>query len=408
MKGGKANDMGITLHRLGTSMWSLVPNELEQIASPDMSVPVKQSIKSGRSFSNILTTVLSLNFAGTALSLLFEATFDSDAPPSRIARHFIDSFVYSNCIGALVGFAVLHYTPRLALKRFPLNWMLLISMILGLTLVGSLVAGFTLMGIGIFPSGDYSWIGLHRLGLGFLLAFIFGVSMYFYESVRLRLNTATQQLRAKELEGERAQKLAVEASLSSLESRIHPHFLFNTLNSISALIQEDPQLAERMVERLAALLRFSLDSNHRSTILLEQELKIAIDYLEIEKARFGERLNYHIEVPAELNAVYVPPFVIQTLVENSVKHAVSLKREGGEIQLKVIAVGERVNIEVTDDGAGFIPDAIAVGHGLDNLRARLAALFSEEAALDVSRKDGLTVVSVSFPYHHQEVKVETV
>ena len=370
-----------------------------------MSVPAKQLIKSERSFSNILTTVLSLNFAGTVLALLFEATFNSDAPPSRIAHHFIDSFVYSNYVGTLVGFAVFYSTPRLGYLDFPLNWLLLISLILSLTFVGSLAAGFTLMGIGIFPPKDYSWIALHRMGLGFLLALICGISLYFYETVRLRLNTATLQLRTKELEGERLRKLAVEVSLASLEARIHPHFLFNTLNSISSLIQEDPQLAERMVERLAALLRFSLDSNHRNTILLEQELKIAIDYLEIEKARFGERLHYSIEVPVELNAVHVPPFVIQTLVENSVKHAVSLKREGGEIKLKVIAMDDRVNIEVADNGAGFTTDAISAGHGLDNLRARLAALFGDEATLEVLMKEGLTVVRVSFP-RHQTAKVE--
>jgi two-component system sensor histidine kinase AlgZ len=399
--------MGVALNKLGTSTWCLVPDDSEYIATSKMSVPVEQPIKSDRSFSNILTTVLALNFAGTVLALLFEAIFNSDVPPSPITRYFVDSFVYANCIGTLWGVAVFHYTPRLMFMRPPLNWILLIIMILSLTFIGSLMAGFTLMGIGAFPPGDYSWIALHRMGLGFLISVVFGISTYFYESVRLSLMTTTQQLHAKKLEGERAHKLAVEASLSSLESRLHPHFLFNTLNSISSLIQEDPQLAERMVERLAALLRFSLDSSHRSTILLEQELKIAIDYLEIEKARFGERLHYLIEVPSELNAVRVPPFIIQTLVENSVKHAVSLKRRGGEIQLKVSAVDDRVTIEVTDDGAGFTADAITVGHGLDNLRARLAALFGQEAKLDVLRKDGLMVVSASFP-HHQPAKVDTV
>jgi sensor histidine kinase YesM len=404
---GKGKQMENTLDGLGASTWCLVQDVAEHIASSDMNEPVKQYIKSDRSFSNILTTVLSLNFAGTVLALLFEAMFNSDVPPNPITRYFVDSFVYANCIGTLWGVAVFHYTPRLMFMRSPLNWILLISMILSLVFVGSLVAGFTLMGIGVFPPKDYSWITLHRMGLGFLISLVFGISTYFYESVRLSLRTTTQQLHAKKLEGERAQKLAVEASLSSLESRIHPHFLFNTLNSISSLIQEDQQLAERMVERLAALLRFSLDSNHHSTILLEQEVKISIDYLEIEKARFGERLQYHVEVSAKLKAVHVPPFVIQTLVENSVKHAVSLKREGGKIQLKVIPVGDRVNIEVTDDGAGFTAEAITVGHGLDNLHARLTVLFGEEAALNVMRKDSLTVVSVSFP-HPQPAKVEAV
>src|SRR5918911_1035377 len=94
------------------------------------------SRKSDRSFINILTTVLSANFVGTVLALLLEATFHSDLPPSQIASHFIDSFVYSNCIGILVGFAILSQTPRLARMPFPANWVLLLCMILGLAFVG--------------------------------------------------------------------------------------------------------------------------------------------------------------------------------------------------------------------------------------------------------------------------------
>ena len=393
--------METTLQTIGTSSQRLAPPYLEVRISQDAGASIHPSTKSDRSFGNILTTVLSWNFAATLLALLFEATFHYDAPAGQIARQFVDSYVYSNCIGTLLGFAIFGFTPWLFHRRFPLNWVLLIGMILSLTFVGSLMAGSLLMVLDIFPPGDYTWIALHRMGLGFLLALVFGVSGYFYESVRLRLNTTTQQLRTKELDEQRAQKLAVEASLSSLESRVHPHFLFNTLNSISSLIQEDPLLAERMVERLAALLRFSLDSSHRSTIPLEQELKIAVDYLEIEKARFGERLHYQIDIPAELNSMLVPPFVIQTLVENSVKHAVSLKRKGGEIRLKASAVDDRVNIEVGDDGPGFSADAINAGHGLDNLRVRLATLFDKEAALDISRQSGFTVVSVSLPNHQQ-------
>ena len=371
-----------------------------------MSVSAGQPVKSDRSFSDILTVVLSWNFAGTILALLFEETSRPDAAPVLIAQHFIDSFVYSNCIGTLLGFAVLSFTPRLMLQRFPLNWLLLAGLILGLTFVGSLLAGFTLMWLGIFPPRDYSWLTLRRMGLGFLLAVVFGVGAFFYESTRLRLSSTARRLRAKELAEERAQKLAVEASLSSLESRVRPHFLFNTLNSISSLIQEDPRLAERMVERLAALLRFTLDSGQRSTIPLEQELKIVVDYLEIERARFGARLNYRIEVAAELGALAVPPFVVQTLVENSVKHAVSRKRQGGEIRLRAREADGLVKIEVWDDGAGFTAEALVAGHGLDNLRARLAALFGGQTALDISRRENFTVVSVTLP--RRLAKVEAV
>lgn len=370
---------------------------LEDMTFPFVKTSADRTNKSDRSFGSMLTTVLALNFAGTLLAVLLEAIFRSDELPGQVAANFMDSFVYSSYIGTSVGFAILHFTPRLNRQKFPLNWILLVGMILGLTYLGSLAAGFTLMAAGLFPPDDYSWLTLRRMSLGFLIALVFGASAYFYESVRLKLKATAEHLKAKESAEESARKHAAEASLSSLESRLRPHFLFNTLNSISALIAEDAPLAERMVERFAALLRFSLDSNHRRTIPLEQELKIAVDYLEIEKARFGARLRYSADVPAEFYNVEVPPFLIQTLVENSVKYAVAVKREGGAISIKARAAGEQLQIEVWDDGAGFTEEAIVAGHGLDNLRARLAAIFEGKAGLEMSKKDGFAVVRVCLP-----------
>ncbi len=386
--------------RIETGNWKIFPGSIEDMASRvEQNEPrtiITSAVKTDRSLSNILGTTITLNFVGIVLALLLEAIF-GNLTPLQIAGNFIDSFFYANYIGMLFVFAVLNFTPRLNLLSFPLRWALLVGMILGLTFIGSLMAGFTLMWIGAFPPDDYSWITLRRMDLGFLLASVLGISLYLYETVRLKLRATTEQLRNKESEEELAQKLALEASLSSLESRIQPHFLFNTLNSISSLIQEDAPLAERMIERLAALLRFSLDTNLRNTIPLERELKIAVDYLEIEKARFGERLRYEIDVSDELKTILIPPFIIQTLVENSVKHAVSTKRKGGEILVKAQAVDNRIKIEVWDDGAGFSSGEIVAGHGLDNLRSRLAALFETKAALEISRKNNFTIVGVSLP-----------
>lgn len=392
--------MEITLNKIEKFIWSFTPVRWEDMLFPAVITSDARAVKSDRSFGNILKTIISLNFVGVVLALLLEATFGS-LTPSQIASHFIHSFFYANYIGTLFGFAVLYFTPFLNLLNFFLRWALLVGMILGFTFVGSIMAGFTLMWLGSFPPDDYSWMTLRRMGLGFLIALVFGISLYFYETVRLKLGATNERLRTKESEKQLAQKLALEASLSSLESRIHPHFLFNTLNSVSSLVQEDPPLAERMIERLAALLRFSLDSNHRSTIPLEQELKIAVDYLEIERARFGERLRYLIDVSEELKTVRVPPFIIQTLVENSIKHAVSRQKKGGEIQVRARRAGTventRIHIEVRDSGEGFAPDDIPVGHGLDNLRSRLSVLFKTKAELDVLRKGNFTIVRVSLP-----------
>ena len=353
-------------------------------------------LRSDRTFANTLTTVLSWNFAATILALLFEATYQLRSPPAVIAAHFVHSFVYSNCIGMLVGFAVLGFTPWIKRQRVPANWLFLTTMILSLTFIGSLAAGFVLMGLGMFSAHDYSWMSLRRMGLGFLLALVFGIGGYLYEGMRLRLKHTTEELRAKTRQEEIAHQLAVEARLSSLQSRVQPHFLFNTLNSISSLIDEDPALAERLVERLAALLRFALESSGRPMIPLQQELKIAADYLEIETTRYGKRLQYEIDVSSRLNHTQVPPFVIQTLVENSVEH-VSRQRTDLTIQISAALSDGRLAIQVSDNGPGFNEDAITAGHGLDNLRARLSALFAGDSALELTKHNGAMLVTITLP-----------
>jgi LytS/YehU family sensor histidine kinase len=161
---------------------------------------------------------------------------------------------------------------------------------------------------------------------------------------------------------------------------VRPHFLFNALNSALALIPEDPKRAEDVLERLAALLRFSLDAQAR-LVTLGEELRVVVDYLEIERARFGDRLAYELDVPAELHAHEVPAFAVQTLVENSVKYAVSARKDGARIEVRCRRDGERLRIEITDDGPGFSGQIWIPGHGLDGLRARLDALYGARAKL---------------------------
>jgi LytS/YehU family sensor histidine kinase len=226
-----------------------------------------------------------------------------------------------------------------------------------------------------------------------------GVSAFAYSILRGALADTTEALHRRQLAEERALKLAAEAQLASLESRVRPHFLFNTLNTISALIPEDPKQAEALVGRLAALLRLSLDSNPNKLVSLAQELKITTDYLEIERARFGDRLRYEMDVEADLQTVEVPPLSLQTLVENSVKHSISTRLEGGHIHIGAHSVNGAVRLEVSDDGPGFSRDAIRSGHGLDNLQGRLDALFGAQAALQIESRDGQTAVSVTIPRH---------
>jgi LytS/YehU family sensor histidine kinase len=264
-------------------------------------------------------------------------------------------------------------------------------------LIGSLVAGLIIMALGWIPPDLYWDRFWTTLKICILITLQIGISMEIYGNLRSRLEKTSLVLREKELERERALKLATEAKLAALQARLHPHFLFNALNSISALIQEDPVRADQLVERMAALLRVSLDSSQEGLIPLADELKIVIDYLEIEKARFGERLNYHVQVPRDALATRVPPLSLQTMVENSVKHAIAPVRGGGDVRISAHVANGKVEIEISDSGPGFRLNEVPAGHGLDNLRARLGHFFGDGPHLTATVHQGRGRVQMSIP-----------
>ena len=315
---------------------------------------------------------------------------------SDTGRTLFTAFVYCTLI-ALPSIVLLTRISHRYTDRFPRLVVLMQSIALVCTAVaGSLGAGLVFQLIGFVPRNEF-WTEYRAvLPFSVITSLMFGLSISTYETLRFRLQATTLELRTRQVEQERAYKLLAEAQLSSLESRIHPHFLFNTLNSIAALIPSDPARAEDTVSKLASLLRFSLNANNNRFVPLSQELRIVRDYLEIEKTRFGARLNYEIAVPETLDDVKVPPLALQSLVENSVKHVVSQRAEGATIQLIGTAGAGRIRLEVIDDGPGFSLDVITPDHGLGNLAARLELLYGGTGRLEVVRENEKTVVRLDF------------
>ena len=343
-----------------------------------------------------LLFVMSSAIAAFLPAILKMAVHGSVSLP-EVARRFGPNLVVSLSIGGLAWLILPRWGSCITGGRFPLNWFRLVATLLAIAAAGLLLGSSLLSAAGYFP-GRFWPAYLESLRLACVITLMIGVSVSVYEQLKHRLERTTRELESKRQEAEQERQTAVAARLASLESRIHPHFLFNTLNSISALIREDPARAERLVERLAALLRFSLDSNQNSLTTLRTELKIVTDYLEIERARFGERLSYSVDVPDTLLDVEVPGMSVQTLVENSVKHAISPRREGGRIQVVARASGGAIEITVSDDGPGFSESGFAAGHGLETLQSRLAAHFAERGQLTVARgSSGGAVVSLILP-----------
>jgi sensor histidine kinase YesM len=316
---------------------------------------------------------------------------------SQAGAHLALSLVYSIFI-ALPSMLMLNWIGFRYTEKFPrLVFLFYAASLLVSTSFGVLVSNLLFMMAGLIPRNTFWDEFRMNFPFSFVIALVVGLSITTYETLRYKLQETTLKLQAKQVEQERAYKLLAEARLSSLESRIHPHFLFNTLNSIAALIPSDPQRAEDTVGKLASLLRFSLSANHSGLVLLSQELKIVRDYLEIEKTRFGSRLRFEITVTDELAEVSVPPLALQTLVENAVKHVVSQRSQGAEIRIRGARDAARVVLEVSDDGPGFTLAAITPEHGLGNLIARLELLFDNAGQLEVARENDRTVVRLSFP-----------
>lgn len=316
---------------------------------------------------------------------------------SSLARTLGHAVIHSVIITGLAAATMPWLSRRLLAWSFAPQWGLTILALLSVAGAGTVLACGVIGLSGPALHVPFQTCVAGSLPISILMTMTVGVGMCLYETQRAGLEAVTLALRTEELERDRAHKMALEARLASLESRLHPHFLFNTLNAISALIDEDPAEAERTVERLAALLRFSLDASARGLVPLAHELKIVTDYLEIERTRLGERLAYVIDVDPDLGGVEIPPLAVQTLVENSVKHAIAPAPGGGHVRVTAGAGAGGVQLCVWDDGPGFTPDAMLPGHGLDNLRGRLDARFGGAASLTVARADGGTRVTITLP-----------
>ena len=316
---------------------------------------------------------------------------------SAFGRHAFTALIYATLIGIpssyFLNWAGFHYS-----ERWPRGVILLYTAVLLVTSTVGTAAGTLLMQTTHLLGNTSAWAEFRgSLPVSLLISLALGLSIASFETVRHKLHYATLELRTQQMEQERANKLLAEAQLSSLESRIHPHFLFNTLNSIAALIPTDPKRAEDTVARLATLLRFSLNTSQNSLVPLEQELKIVRDYLEIEATRFGARLRYTIQSDERAGACKVPSLALATLAENAVKHVAARRTEGATIVISSARTDGTVTLEVSDDGPGFSLEQVPADHGLGNLAARLQLLFGEEAHLDVFRRGESTVVQIVLP-----------
>lgn len=332
--------------------------------------------------------------AASAIAVVFLNSLAFGLSPETVA----DSLFYTFFIAFSVMFGILYLAPKIYDQPAVVRVSMIAAEIFIATFAGIFAARLFLNALGIENS---IFPGFRTSVFSLVISYTFGLSAYFYLHSQTNLRRTNELLRQKELDEERARSLAARAQLAALESKIHPHFLFNTLNSIAALIKENPDDAEKMVEKLAALLRYSLDENAKGLVALEREIEITRKYLEIEKARFAERLSYEIVLEETAKKISVPPLSLQTLVENAVKHVAAKSSKKTEISISAFRNGTHFLVEVRDNGAGFADAALKSGHGLDNLRKRLKNIFNGQADLEiVTGKTGGTA-RLKIPYANE-------
>lgn len=229
---------------------------------------------------------------------------------------------------------------------------------------------------------------------------IFGYLWYFASTFYLLLSWSglyfgikfAQQLQQQKEAALRAQNAAHAAQLKMLRYQLNPHFLFNTLNAISTLVLDDKRdTAYHMVGSLSAFLRHSLDSDPEQRVALAQEIDALNLYLDIEKIRFGERLNVEMDIAPAARDALVPSLILQPLIENAIKYAISNCEEGGRIELVARRDDDMLDLHLRDDGPGFAEADVAPnGHarvGLANTRERLRVLYGERQHLSINNRE---------------------
>lgn len=324
----------------------------------------------------------------------------SEGRPIALWRAFIGGavgwYVWAACTPLIAGLA----------RRFPLRLALHypLSRRIRWRAIAVHVAAFLLVhaAASVVWATAATWVRPVRfavaLGNWFIAALPFAVAVYaaivsiFYSLVD------RAQLRVRERDAARLAQQLTEAQLASLRMQLRPHFLFNSLNAIMALVRDgERERAIDALELLGDMLRVTLRTGPSHEVSLAEEVAFTRRYLEMEQLRFGERLRVRFDVPPDLLDAAVPLFVLQPFVENAIKHGILDRRRGGSIVIAASADGARLHLSVRDDGVGLAPgwdDDDARGVGLANARTRLLHLYDGAASLEVAAGPDGTGVAV--------------
>lgn len=237
-----------------------------------------------------------------------------------------------------------------------------------------------------YEKEEFEWIKHLKLVLSFgSVYFVWGIlyfSIYFFRNFK-KEEILNLQIKAQ----------MTEIHLNKLKSQLNPHFMFNAMNVLRALIDEDKNKAKQGITQLSNILRHTLNINQQKLINIKEELQLVKDYLSLEKLRFEERLNFSIDISEKHLQYFIPPMLLQTLVENAIKHGISKIIAGGTISITSIDRENEISIEIRNSGT-YNPDGGEDGYGLINSRERLAYIYNGKAHLDIKNSNQNEVITI--------------
>ncbi len=331
-----------------------------------------------------IKVLLAFNSFIAVLLTIFSFTSQIDV----LLLRFGYNFIIAQCVGGSIYF----FSRTFQIEKIKSKWKKLI-VLTGLFVLAGWAGFFLGRGINTL---------LFNFSLGFtyakntiiwitFFAIFFGTIGYSYFVLRGKLQEMIAKLAEKEVNEQRLLRLKTLAELNALRAKVNPHFLFNTLNSIASLIPVDPGKAEAMVQKLSRLFRYNLDASGLEMIKLKDELEVTEEYLDIEKVRLGNRLNYQIKMEESLSDFLIPGFIIQPLVENSIKHGIAPLKSGGHINIHCTKNADTCQIEISDNGTGFTANENGNGFGLGGVKERLVLYYGDNYEFDISNEAGVRI-----------------
>ena len=325
--------------------------------------------------------------------------------PIRWERIFFVELIYAYIWAALTPL-ILWLARRFPIER--LSWVRSLLVHLGV----SLFIGFATRVLHdlllFFVVSDAEWkFSLLKLLMNVYFMTDYGVMLYWLILLISYSFNYQRRYREGEVRATRLEAQLAQAQLQALKMQLHPHFLFNTLHSISALIHKNADAADKMIARLGDFLRLTLENSGAQEVSLQEELEFLKCYLEIERIRFQDRLTVHMEIEPQTLDARLPNLILQPIVENAIRHGISPRTSAGRIEIEARRLNGALQVQVTDNGPGLSSDSntgtiVKAGVGLANTQARLKQLYGDQHRLDLANaaSGGLTVI-LEIPFREQ-------